>query len=308
MYGRIAKVDIIDGDSGVPITIDGLDVKFKIRKNCYFIADASIDILNPGRATIEQYLSNISMLKDAAVERPIELTVGWKDLDNAKPIFSGMVESAFPTIPPDVWLRMQCMSKFYHDEKSFSISLGNVSNLEVEAWQIVDACVKAFNENRSDEPYSITYVDGPALHKKISGFSRQGKPRVLLAEIAKLSRNLVFIYRSDRKMDVVDRTTYTPKKTTIKEGNGIIGMPRVNWPRVFVEIMIDPSIDVYEDVQLEVPSLDGYAQQISGDYRIMSIEYNGQLRAGPFSMTLELCPLSVAKEDAESKKNEEGGK
>jgi len=303
MYGRIARVDVIDGDLGVPITIDGLDVKFNIRKNCYFITDATIEILNPSRDIIKQYLSNISSLKDAAEKRPIELSVGWEDLGNVKPIFKGMVESAIPTIPPDVWLKMQCMSSFYDDDKSIKVSIGSIDTESITVAEVIKEFEKRCNEGVDDanSKYKFTIGSGPAFEKKVKSFTKQGRIRNVLMELAQENKDLVFVNRGMREIEIVDRTTVQSGTVhNIIEGKGIIGMPRVNWPRVFVEIMIDPAIDVYQDVHLSVPTLDGDGQTISGDYRILSINYTGQLRTGGFSMVLELVPVNREKESKET--------
>lgn len=302
MYGRIARVAVRNGASSKLVTIDGLDVRFNIRKNCYFINDAKISILNPSRSVIKRYLSNISSLKDAAEKRPITLSVGWEDEGDAQPIFNGMVESAIPTIPPDVWLNMQCTSSFYDEEREVAVSIGSVDTASITIRDVLKKCEERFNDGIKDEStkYKLLIGAGPAFEKQVRSFTKQGKIRSVLMALAALNKDLVFINEGFRELKIVDRTTVRSNIVhEIDEGYGIIGMPRVNWPTVFVEIMMNPSIDVYQDVHLSVPSLDGEGQTVSGDYRILSVNYNGQLRSGGFSMTLELVPVAKEKESRE---------
>lgn len=287
---------------------DGLDVKFTIRKNCSFIADANISILNPGREVIKRFLTTHIQLQKSVDYRKIYLSVGWKDENDGNPvlIFSGQVMSSIPTIPPNVWLNMQCVSRFYADNNESHFNLGSIDGNKFGIKDIVMSCVESFNKhNPPNYQYSIVLDSSFKDEKPQKAFTAKGTPRQILMKIAAQCKNIVFLYKSDTSILLLDKTTYTPKKHTINYNSGIIGMPKVNWPNVYVEIMMHPEIDVYEDVNLQIPQLDGdgTGMVVSGEYRILEVLYKGQLRGGGFSQVLHLVPISEVKKDLEKEAN-----
>lgn len=327
MWEREAYVMMKTGEGAPPTKIEGLDIKFTIRKNCYFISDARIEILNPTRELQKQYFSHIGMLnEDTDNQRPIELYAGYKDgKGGAQKIFSGKVFSAFPSIPPDVWLSMECMSRFCTREDIITTSSGSVRGSKIvpidsqsgsiSISDVINQIKTALNTTKpkgeTDEYQIILDGNGssPAFSTKVISFSRAGTARELLKEIHNLHPDLQVAIINDKTVKVFDRTLkHEVVEKPICAENGMIGLPRMNWPTVFVETMMRPDIDIYKDVELKVggtkfDKVSGKDMQfINGTYRVMSITYQGQLRDGRFSMLLELLVLNEAMKSVRSRK------
>lgn len=319
-WNRQCYVEMRSAPGAAPQKIEGLDIKFNIRKNCYFVQDARIELLNPNRELQKQYLSHIGMLNETTdSERPITLYAGYESNGGAKPIFTGKVFSAFPSIAPDVWLTMNCMSRFLTDKNVKNVSLGAAQHKKLIAQgasssitvkDIIERSIEALNQSlpQGEKKYTFTIDQGGSttlFKKNVTSFTGATTPRDMLKELAALDDDLEMSIEDTSEsyhVSFYDRTaSHTKNQIGISMETGMIGLPKMNWPTVMVEVMMRDDIKLYQDIDLKVDGdqfvkkgADGM-QFINGTYRVMSITYQGQLRQGRFSMMVELLVINEAR-------------
>lgn len=327
MFGRIARLTLDDGNK-VRVYTD-LDIRFTVRNNCNFINDAKIDLLNPTREVLDAFTANDIMYRDSVEKRKVKLEIGWADEGSMTCIFDGVVWTAMPSsYPPDIWLSMTCIGFAYSDQgipvkgddQKIVITPSDV-NGELKFSSVIGK----LNDYLGGVGYKIQAdVQDDILNKTLKSFDSRNKIREMMQGIKAIDRNLELFDTVDkdgaRTIVVKDRRKDGAAKIpSISSESGMIGLPRCNWPYYYVETLLRTDILLWSDVSVESSFNVFYKKESgnivgsmvnSGEFRVMGITYSGQLRAGKWSMTLDLLQKNEATKDIEAefrKRSKAGG-
>lgn len=289
----------------------GLDVKFMCSKLGNMIMNrAKISICNLRMEDIN-YLCTWTYWSRAMLEKKIvRLKAGYGE-DLAE-IFDGYVITAYPTMPPDIWIEMDVIQNFDQANQDIVIdSLKEPVTLE---------SILKIAESRTGLKYvpRLDPEDEKILQKKIAPFSFSGNVPALFSEIVGYSLNeknipAISIYSQSGQMIV--RSSYEVRKirydaSGINSGlhadfvcsaqTGMIGIPRPSPMWIDVHMRLNNRVgrrdimDVYSDFyDISQKTLAKSAKQaggaiapVNGLYDVFNVTHSGHLRGEQFMTTI----------------------
>ena len=177
-------------------------------------------------------------------------------------------------------------------------------NLELQKsdFKVIDLIDRAAKEMG----YSVNIDDdlrknNPLLNKTIEDWSYTGSPTGLLEKVQEMLGGIsadpqtVGVVVSNGQINVWSPSVQNnEKKLVISKKTGMIGLPRPTGTGCSVTILMNNGIKPGDLVEVQSERVN----VLNGDYYIMGIEHEGELRGSSWYSTLELASISNFKSNA----------
>ena len=328
-YNRICYIQIGGGKdfddiikSGVENikweTIRGLDVKFDITHPIGSAeSEANISICG---LSFERIMQLMSWSGEAtAYSRCWMIRVyagyGYND-DDADIIFEGVILTAMPTMPPDIWLNIYARSHYANRYQFFtvdtSVFAGNTDRMVTvkEALQVLCKAINA-SDNLDGEDTDIDQSILNTTKVALPVFSEAATYYNIESAIAKICKtnNLTYVKRIQPSLlTAIDfapylyANDYVPKpRLKISAENGMIGIPKMRFEGIEVTSLLsnnekDLRLDMFAvNSRFAMPGMFGQNVAVEDNrqnkgvfdavYRCISIRYHGHLRGNEWFVT-----------------------
>lgn len=274
------EVKIPNKDGQNAKRIEGVNVRFNVQKfQGQLQGKAKISICNLAAEDVEYLTTYMSPWVEIQKRKKIQLFAGYEGKTGL--IFSGDILKAIPTVPPDVWIHCEALGGYYNNMivESFTIR-GPISIGEV-CKTIAGKLGVAFVSNASEEVFN----------RKIDVFCHTGGLNNALKKINDLG--LCFAWVDNETLFISDTEPQEPTGKAVRlisEQSGMIGIPEPGPVGVDMAILLDPSIQLGEPVELRssrIPSANGI-------YYPYSIEHTGELRGNEWYTKLRCKRFNYA--------------
>ena len=270
----------------------GLNIRFgvQIYLQSGVSSQATIDVYNLNRDDLEFLSTTVKTL--AQKQNLIQLYAGYDN--NVQLLFSGQVFEATPQGYPDVVLKIRGLS----DMKWQGVNL----ELQKSDFKVIDLIDRAGKEMG----YQVNIDSGlrgnnPLLNKEIKDWSFTGSPMELLEKVQDMVGGIsadpqtVAINISNGQINVWSPSVQNQeKKLVISKKTGMIGLPRPTGTGCSVTILMNNGITTGDLVSVKSERV----KILSGDYYVMGITHEGELRGRNWYSTLELANVSNFKSNA----------
>lgn len=258
---RIVKVTLDLGDrqttyENLAITASGVKYANALQNDC------EVHLINLKKSTQDYIMSETSPFNLNPQPKSITVSAGRKSY-GTRVIFKGNVISSSLTQPPDVAVKLKCLTGNFQKGNILDRSQPSNVQLSVVSRQIAQDLNVALDFQASD--------------KNLSNFSYQGSA-------AKQVNNLTFtggvnVYIDDDVMVVKDTgVPLTNIETIVNKGTGMIGIPELTEQGVRVKYLLDSSTRVGGLVK--VTSSENPA--VNGEYVIYKLNFDVANRDTPF--------------------------
>lgn len=298
-FGRIAYAVIYPkGSDGIGLNTavgeNALDIKFSLKRLPGGTeTDGTIEICNLDKDAIHYYTTFCSQAVEYKTQKRVELYAGYEDRGGAQKIFDGdLYDIATPAMPPDVWMALKVRTGHYKQSKTISKAINEPTPLQDVCRQVCDwygnpmvwKCKRGTNNSKIIDKYECS----ASLDKALNELCKYGN---IEFDLNPYSQVITFV---DREPTLQEKEWDGKFKVDIE--HGMIGVPKVNYQGVEVDIQLDPKVskfDVFKLTSEVIPKADGY-------YSVMTYEHRGQLRSGEF--VTHLNARRLVSSDAAQKK------
>lgn len=271
---------------GLQKKLAGLNLRFdvEVMLQSGMSSSASIEVYNLNRKDLE-FLST-TILTLAQKQNLIQLYGGYDD--DVEMLFSGQVFEATPSGYPDVVLRIRGISdtRFWAanlelQKKNFKvIDLIDLAGEKMGCPVNIDARLRESNE---------------LLNKTIDEWSYTGSVMGLLEKVQEMLGGItadpqtVAINVSNDQINIWSPSVINQsKKLVISKETGMIGLPSATGTGCSVTVLMNPSIRPGDVVEVRSERV----KVLNGDYYVMSIRHEGELRGVTWYSTLNLAKVS----------------
>ena len=261
--------------------LDGLNIKFnvKIFSQAGIPAQTSIEIYNLNRKDLEFLTTSAAVWLEK--RSLIQLYAGYDD--DVRLLFSGQILDAPPSGNPDVSLSIKGISdmKWMTENVQLSMEETTIYELLKKASDIMGyplnlpEGMKADNEWLNTRIDNFSYTGTPMgllsrIQAECGGFSLEEKTYVVSCY-----NNQIYVW------DTIDRRNVP--KLLISKKTGMVGYPHPTGVGVNVKMLLNPNIKCGDIVHLESERV----PMCNGDYYVVAITHEGELRANSYYTTLE---------------------
>ena len=267
LYGRVGHVEIEDANGNMLSyggSHDSLDFKFNVEETGDIYVEFSVGILGLGKDTINDLITWTPQ-QALSKRRLIRVFAGY-DSTGEDMIAEGIVWSAIPTPPPEMWLNMKCM-KFLDMKDSITEepAFGEKKTVGAVFEKIADILGLSSLWEANDE-----------LYKKESNFQFMGLTKDMLATKFKKEYDVI-VYQESGMLVCIDRygEYQTPQpKEEISPMNGLIQLSEVGIVGAKIVTRLDDRFSLYSWLHLD----SWLMEKVSGDYLVISKKHTGHFR------------------------------
>lgn len=272
--------------------LEGLNIRFgvQIYLQSGVSSQANIEVYNLNRKDLEFLSTTVKTLQQK--QNLVQVYAGYED--DVKLLFSGQVFEASPEGYPDVVLKIRGLS----DMKFWGVNL----ELQKSEFKIIDLIDRAGKE--MGYPVNVDSqlrANNPLLNKTVKDWSYTGSPMGLIEKVQEMLGGItadpqtVAVNVVNGQINVWSPSVENrERKLVISKESGMIGMPRPTGTGCNVTILMNNGIKTGDLVTIKserVPVL-------NGDYYVMGITHDGELRGKSWYSTLELANTSQFKSNA----------
>lgn len=275
--------------------IEGLNIGFRVKiySNIGIPAEAYIDVYNLNREDLQFLTTSAATWMEQ--QTLIQLYAGYDD--DVELIFGGMIEEAPPVGYPDCALKIKCLSGAEWMSKQIDVQKSNLKVIDLIDYVSsvtkcpvnIDANVRKANE---------------ALNKRLDSFSYTGSVWNLLDKIQNMVGGFsiekgVFLGLVNDQIYVWSADNYnaTGGMLKINDKSGMVGIPALTSMGVNIKMLLNTQVNTGDIVYLESERV----PRATGQYRVTSIEHDGELRGKNWYTTLQCTRISptdkVAQDD-----------
>lgn len=280
------------GNFALQKKLAGLNIRFgvQIYLQSGVSSQASIDVYNLNRDDLEFLSTTVKTL--AQKQNLIQLYAGYSD--DVGLLFSGQVFEAKPEGYPDVVLKIRGLS----DMKWQGVNL----ELQKSDFKVIDLIDRAGKE--MGYPVNIDSnlrANNQLLNKSIKDWSFTGSPMELLEKVQEMlggisaDPQMVAINVNNGQINVWSPSVQNQeRKLVISKETGMIGLPRPTGTGCSVTILMSNKVKPGDLVSIKSERV----KILNGDYYVMGITHDGELRGKSWYSTLELANISNFKSNA----------
>jgi hypothetical protein len=269
---RIIKVGIeIDGNM---LEFEGLNIYARGTKwTSASMSACEVRIFNLTQEQRKFILTQASPIaRPPALLTPINLTldVGRESYGTFR-LFEGQVFQGGVTQPPDIGIVLSSLTNNYQLSMTQNYQQSSIATVKTIAQQIADAM----------KPKLALEFD-PAADKQIENFSYTGSPQGMIAKLNQMGGVIAHI---DNRTLVVSAAT-SARGTSVRilnQANGMVGIPQPTAGGCIVKMMLDNSIQIGGEVQVESIINPG----VNGNYIVRQMDFDIASRDTPFWYTLQ---------------------
>ena len=264
----------------------GLNIRFSVQifTQNGMPANANIEIYNLNRKDLK-YLSTIARtyLKKNHL---FQLYAGYEGEVNM--LFSGTAIEAIPDGYPDVVLKIDGMSNVKYWGDTINLQKSNVSVMD-----LIDEAAKKMN-------YKVNVDDNLRrnnilLNKTKDEFSYTGSPMGLLEEAQNMMGGItadpqtVFLSVYNNQINIWSPSVQNGnKKLVISKETGMIGIPKATQTGCRVTLLMNTGIKTGDIVEVRSERL----SVVNGEYYVIAVTHEGELRGKTWETTLECALVS----------------
>lgn len=270
----------------------GLNIRFgvQIYLQSGVSSQANIEVYNLNRDDLEFLSTTVKTLMQK--QNLIQLYAGYEG--DVQLLFSGQVFQATPQGYPDVVLSIRGLS----DMKWQGVNL----ELQKSDFKVIDLIDRAGKEMG----YQVNIdenlrANNQLLNKDVKDWSFTGSPIELLEKVQDMLGGItadpqtVAINVSNGQINVWSPSVQNRgKKLVISKKTGMIGLPRPTGTGCSVTILMNNGVTVGDLVSVRSERV----KILDGDYYVMGITHEGELRGKSWYSTLELANVSNFKSNA----------
>lgn len=277
---------------GMQKKLAGLNIRFgvQIYLQSGVSSQANIDVYNLNRDDLEFLSTTVKTL--AQKQNLVQLYAGYEG--DVQLLFSGQVFEGTPQGYPDVILKIRGLS----DMKWQGVNL----ELQKSDFKVIDLIDRAGKE--MGYPVNIDSNlrnNNPLLNKSVEDWSYTGSPIGLLEKAQEMLGGVsadpqtVAISVSNGQINVWSPSVQNQeRKLVISKESGMIGLPRPTGTGCSVTILMNNGIKPGDLVSVRSERV----KILNGDYYVMGITHEGELRGRNWYSTLELANVSNFKSNA----------
>lgn len=277
---------------GLQKKLAGLNIRFSVQiyLQSGVSSQATMEVYNLNRDDLEFLSTTVKTL--AQKQNLVQLYAGYSD--DVELLFSGQVFEATPQGYPDVVLTIRGLS----DMKWYGVKL-DVQKSDFTVMDLIDRA-------GSEMGYPVNIDSGlrknnPFLNKKIEEWSYTGSPMGLLEKVQDMlggisaDPQMVAINVSNGQINVWSPSVHSQqRKLLISKKSGMIGLPQPTGTGCKVKILLNNGIKPGDIVALRSERV----KILNGDYYVMGITHEGELRGRNWYSTLDLANISNFKSNA----------
>lgn len=268
---RIIKVGIeIDGNI---LTFEGLNIFARGTKwTSALMGACEIRIYNLTQEQRKFILTQASPIaRPPALLTPINLTldVGRESYGTFR-LFEGQVFQGGVTQPPDIGIVLSSLTNNYQLSMTQNYTQSSIATLRTISQQVADAMNPKLT------------LEFRATDKQIENFSFTGSPQGMIDKLNQMGGVLAYI---DNKNLVVINAD-EPRGDTVRlinQATGMVGIPQPTAGGCIVKMMIDNSIQIGGEVQVDSIINPG----VNGNYIVRQMDFDIASRETPFWYTLQ---------------------
>ena len=270
----------------------GLNIRFgvQIYLQSGVSSQANIEVYNLNRDDLEFLSTTVKTLMQK--QNLIQLYAGYDG--DVQLLFSGQVFQATPKGYPDVVLSIRGLS----DMKWQGVNL----ELQKSDFKVIDLIDRAGKEMGYQVNIDANLrANNQLLNKDVKDWSFTGSPIELLEKVQDMLGGItadpqtVAINVSNGQINVWSPSVQNHgKKLVISKKTGMIGLPRPTGTGCSVTILMNNGVTVGDLVSVRSDRV----KILDGDYYVMGITHEGELRGKSWYSTLELANVSNFKSNA----------
>ena len=254
---------------GTTKTIEGLNVKFSIKKFCAaFGGEADISIANLTMDDLTYLTTLLSLYTAISRKKTVSIIAGYDN--NIAEIFKGEIWRAFPVKRgADIWLDIKAIKGLY---AGCAISSKSI---------IQKAKMKDVGQRLADW-IGLKYQWLANSDKEIDAFEMTGSHLSALKKYNTLDNIIAF--EEDDTLKVIDKDN--PKglgQRLVSENNGMIGMPQLDNIGAKITTLLDNTVKLGSTIKLESK----LCPVANGDYWTYAVTHTGSLRDTAFYSIFE---------------------
>lgn len=277
---------------GLQKKLAGLNIRFgvQILLQSGVSSQATIEVYNLNRDDLEFLSTTVKTL--AQKQNLIQLYAGYDG--DVELLFSGQVFEATPKGYPDVVLHIRGLS----DMKWQGVNL----ELQKSDFKVIDLIDRAGKEMGYQVNVDANLrANNQLLNKSVKDWSYTGSPMGLLEKAQEMMGGIsadpqtVAINVSNGQINVWSPSVQNQsQKLVISKESGMIGLPRPTGTGCSVTILMNNGIRPGDLVSVRSERV----KILNGDYYVMGITHEGELRGKSWYSTLELANVSNFKSNA----------
>lgn len=277
---------------GLQKKLAGLNIRFgvQILLQSGVSSQATIEVYNLNRDDLEFLSTTVKTL--AQKQNLIQLYAGYDG--DVELLFSGQVFEATPKGYPDVVLHIRGLS----DMKWQGVNL----ELQKSDFKVIDLIDRAGKEMGYQVNVDANLrANNQLLNKSVKDWSYTGSPMGLLEKAQEMMGGIsadpqtVAINVSNGQINVWSPSVQNQsQKLVISKESGMIGLPRPTGTGCSVTILMNNGIRPGDLVSVRSERV----KILNGDYYVMGITHDGELRGKSWYSTLELANVSNFKSNA----------
>lgn len=274
---RIVRVGIeIDGNT---FTFEGLNIYARGTKwRSAIMSQCEIRIFNLTQEQRKFILTQASpIVRPPALLKPINvsLDVGRESYGTFR-LFEGQVFQGGVTQPPDIGIILNSLTNNYQLSMTQDFTQSSIATLKTIAQQAADSMTP---------PLTLEFS---ATNKQIENFSYTGSPQGMIDELNQMGGIIAHIDNGTLIVTDADK----PRGDTIRlinKANGMVGVPQPTASGCLVKMMIDNSIEIGAQVQVESKINPG----VNGNYIVRQMDFEVANRDNPFWYTLQCQSIEL---------------
>ena len=296
MRKRIAYIQFPQDELGVLKRLDGLNIRFNVSifTQNGMPATARIEIYNPNR----EDLSFLTTTVRTALQKNYLFQLYGGYAGEVKLLFSGQVFEATPSSYPDVILTIRGHSNLKWWGEPFDIQKSKVKVMD-----LIDAAAEKMG-------YEINIDDNlrktnQFLNMTADDFSFTGSPMELIEKAQSMMGGIssdpqtVFLSVYNDQINIWSPSVQSNKKKLfISKDTGMLGLPRPTPTGCEVDILMNTGVQTGDVVGINTVRM---GKVLNGDYYVVSIQHEGELRGNTWKSTLNCIALSNFKASADGK-------
>ena len=212
-------------------------------------------------------------------------------------LFSGNALEALPDGYPDIALRIDGMSNIKFWGENINLEKNNVKVID-----LIDYAAQQMGyEVNIDENLRR---NNPLLNKVKNEFSYTGSPMGLLEECQSMMGGItadpqtVFINACNNQISIWSPSVANRgKKLIISKETGMLGLPQATQTGCRVKILMNTGIKTGDVVEVRSDRI----KILNGEYYVISVRHDGELRGKTWETTLECALVSNFKSNEDAK-------
>lgn len=268
---RVIKVGIeINGNQ---LTFEGLNIFARGTKwTSSLMSACEVRIYNLTQEQRKFILTQASPIaRPPALLTPINLTldVGRESYGTFR-LFAGQVFAGGATQPPDIGILLNSLTNNYQLSMTQNYQQSSIATLRTISQQVADAM---------NPPLALEFT---ATDKQIENFSYTGSPQGMIAKLNEMGGVIAHIDNATLVVTDADK----PRGNIVRllnQTNGMVGIPQPTASGCIVKMMIDNSIQIGGEVQVESIINPG----VNGNYIVRQMDFDIASRETPFWYTLQ---------------------